>query len=214
MVIGLLNKTAIRFDVKVISSLMIISMLFLITVGALVANMVEADPFPPPVTEITIESPKNTTYNTITLVFLARSVSFFPNTNLYYSIDNGKQVPVGNYTVVSDEYLPINPGIYVKNISGNVELGSLSEGLHNVTVYDIRHLNNDPQDEEIVYSTTAQFVILPQAKPSQPPQSDQPLLTAFLIVSSISLIVVALASIFYYYRKRKLVSQETLTTKT
>lgn len=189
-------------------------MLFLITVGALVANMVEADPFPPPVTEITIESPKNTTYNTITLVFLARSVSFFPNTNLYYSIDNGKQVPVGNYTVVSDEYLPINPGIYVKNISGNVELGSLSEGLHNVTVYDIRHLNNDPQDEEIVYSTTAQFVILPQAKPSQPPQSDQPLLTAFLIVSSISLIVVVLASIFYYYRKRKLVSQETLTTKT
>ena len=217
MVIGLLNKTAIRFDVKVISSLMIILMLFLITVGALVANMVEADPFPPPVTEITIESPKNTTYhnNTITLVFLARSVSFFPNTNLYYSIDNGKQVPVGNYTVVSDEYLPINPGIYVKNISGNVELGSLSEGLHNVTVYDIRHLNNDPQDEEIVYSTTAQFVIvLPQAKPSQPPQSDQPLLTAFLIVSSISLIVVALASIFYYYRKHKPVSQETLTTKT
>jgi len=61
MVIGLLNKTAIRFDVKVISSLMIILMLFLITVGALVANMVEADPFPPPVTEITIESPKNTT---------------------------------------------------------------------------------------------------------------------------------------------------------
>ena len=209
MVIRLLNKTVIRFAAKPISSLMVILMLFSIIAVALFANMVEADPFPPPVTEITIESPQNTTYhnNTIALVFFAKSVSFFPNTNLYYNTDGGKRVPIRNY-IVSQEFLPINPGIYIKNISGSLELCSLSEGWHNVTVYDIRHLNNDPQDEEIVYSTTAQFMVeLPQTPPPQQPQQtsepDQPFPTLMVAAVCGAAIAVVCVGIVLYLRKKK-----------
>ena len=129
--------------------------------GTFSTKLVEANPFPPPITEITIENPQNTSYNvnTIVLFFSAKSVSFFPNSIFYYSLDGGERKLIVNRTTVSEEFLPINPGIYVKSVTGNSTLGNLSEGWHNVTVYDIRHLNNDPKDEEIIYLADAKFKI-------------------------------------------------------
>lgn len=116
-------------------------------------KLVEANPFPPPITEITIENPQNTTYNvnTIVLFFSAESVYLnFPNSIFYYSLDGGERKLIVNRTTISQEFLPINPGIYINNVTGNCTLDNLSEGWHNVTVYDIRHL---------IYSADAKFKI-------------------------------------------------------
>jgi hypothetical protein len=147
---------------KLAAIAVILAILLIVGVaGVSSIKLAEANPFPPPITEITIEHPQNTYYkeNTIVLFFSAKSVSFFPNSIFYYNLDGGERKLIVNRTTVSQEFLPINPGIYIKNITGNCTLDSLSEGWHNVTVYDIRHLNNNPEEREIIYSIDATFKI-------------------------------------------------------
>jgi hypothetical protein len=185
--------------------LVLILALFSSTVAiALLANEGEADPFPPPTTEITIENPQNRSYdrNTITLNFSASSISFFSHLHFYYSIDAGqKRIPIENVTIVSDafyQFLPTNPGIYMKTVTGNCVLGNLSQGWHNVTVYEISHLNDDPRNEAIVYSASAHFEI------AVPPEPQQPELfpTAYSM-GIVALMTITLLGSIVYILKRK-----------
>jgi hypothetical protein len=165
---------------------------------ALLANEGEADPFPPPTTEITIENPQNRSYNvnTIALIFSAESISFFSNLHFYYSVDGQERIPIENVTIASDQFVPINPGIYVKNVTGNCVLGNLSQGWHNVTVYEISHVNDDPQNEEIVYSASAQFMI------AIPPELESfPIVP--VAVASAAIFAVVGAGLLVYFKKRK-----------
>jgi hypothetical protein len=185
--------------------LVLILTLFSSTVAiALLTKEGEADPFPPPTTEITIENPQNRSYdgNTITLNFSAWSISFFPQLHFYYSIDDGqKRIPIENVTIVSDQYdqfVPINPGIYIKKVRGNCVLGNLSQGWHNVTVYEISHLNDDPRNEEIVYSANVQFKIAVPPEPQQPE-----LFPTSYSMSIVAAIVLTLIGSTVYVLKRK-----------
>ncbi len=157
---------------------------------------VRADPFPPPTTEIKIENPQNISYstNTINLIFSAYSISFFPQLHFYYSLDGEERKPFENVTIVTQESIPINPGIYMKNVTGNYILNNLSEGSHNVTVYEISHVNDDPQNEEIVYSANVHFNI-------ETPSEHFPILSAFAAVLTVVSVIVA--AIVVYVKKRK-----------
>jgi len=171
---------------------------------ALLTKEGEADPFPPPTTEIKIENPQNRSYigNTITLNFSAYSISFFSHLHFYYSIDDGqKRIPINNVTIVSDEFhqfLPTNPGIYYKTVTGNCVLGNLSQGWHNVTVYEISHLNDDPRNEEIVYSASAQFEI---AVPPEPHQLE-PFPTTYSMGIVAAMVLTLIGSIVYVLKRK------------
>ena len=148
--------------------------------------------------KITIQNPQNaTTYSAkvINLTFSAHSISFFPNIQFYYSLDRQERIPI-SVKILSEEAIPINPGIYIKNVTGEVVVGNLSEGWHNVTVYDVRHLNNDPQNEEITYSASAQFQI------RTPELSIVSQRSSELLVAIVAILVVSFV-LFLYRKKRK-----------
>ena len=189
---------------KALLLVLILTLFSTISAIALLTNEGEADPFPPPTTEIKIENPQNRSYigNTITLNFSAYSISFFSHLHFYYSIDDGqKRIPIGNVTIVSDEFhqfLPTNPGIYMKTVTGNCVLGNLSQGWHNVTVYEISHLNDDPRNEEIVYSASAQFKI---AVPPEPHQLE-PFPTTYSMGIVAAMVLTLIGSIVYVLKRK------------
>jgi len=189
---------------KALLLVLILTLFSIISAIALLTNEGEADPFPPPTTEITIEKPQNRSYigNTITLNFSAYSISFFSHLHFYYSIDDGqKRIPINNVTIVSDafyRFLPTNPGIYYKTVTGNCVLGNLSQGWHNVTVYEISHLNDDPRNEEIVYSASAQFEI---AVPPEPHQLE-PFPTTYSMGIVAAMVLTLIGSIVYVLKRK------------
>lgn len=86
----------------------------------------------------------------------------------------------------------------MKEVTGNCVLGNLSQGWHNVTVYEISHVNDDPQKEEIIYSASAQFEIAVPPEPQQPELFPTSYSMGFAAV-----IVVALLGSIVYVMKRK-----------
>ena len=186
---------------KTLVLVLILTLFFSTLAIALLVKEGEADPFPPPTTEITIENPQNASYNEnlIALNFSAESISFFSNLHFYYSIDGQERIPIENVTVVSEQFVPINPGIYIKNVTGNCVMGNMSEGWHNVTVYEISHINDDPQNEEIIYSASAQFNVVVTPEPQREPDS-----FPFVPVAAVSGVALAIFSIglLTYLKKR------------
>lgn len=125
---------------KTLALTVILAFLVSAVAGTQFVKLGKADPIPALYTELTIENPQNTTYNvnTITLNFSVESLSFFQWRHFSYSLDGKELKLIANLTVASEEFIPINPGIYSELIRGNCVLSNLSEGLHNVTVYLIR----------------------------------------------------------------------------
>jgi len=119
---------------------LILALLVLTVAGTQFVNLGRADPIPALYTKLTIENPQNTTYNvnTVTLNFSVESLSFYQWRHFSYSLDGKELKLIDNLTVDSEEFIPINPGIYRELLRGNCVLSNLSEGLHNVTVYLIR----------------------------------------------------------------------------
>jgi hypothetical protein len=125
---------------KALALILILAFLVSAVAGTQFVKRGKADPIPALYTELTIENPQNTTYNvnTITLNFSVESLSFFQWRHFSYSLDGKELTRIANVTVASEEGIPISPGIYRENLTGNCVLSNLSEGLHNVTVYLIR----------------------------------------------------------------------------
>ena len=175
------------------------ALLFSAVAGTNLVNVVKANGYiPEPTTQMTIGNPVNRTYyvNTTTLEFhVATSYWDF---NFFYSLDGQDMKKVENLSTFSKVDLNAgkNPSVYMTNLKGTCVLGNLSEGGHNVTVYQISYVNGDPQNEEIVYSASTQFRI------AIPPESE-PFPTAPVAAASVAIITVVSAGLVIYFKKRK-----------
>ena len=147
---------------KATMTAIVLSILLVSLVGVMQTVWVtEADPYPNFYSIITVENPRNTTYNVnaLTVNFSVKSLTFIHDYSYYYSIDGNESKYVENMTRVQDEGIPINPGIYNQTLVGNFVLSNLSEGRHNLTIYQIWYdqINNPLNEAEA--KANAQFVI-------------------------------------------------------
>jgi hypothetical protein len=123
--------------------------------GTQLVSVGKANPIPDLYTYLTLENPQNTTYNvnTLTLKFSAEFLSFSSSFNFSYALDAQEQKPIENITIISESGIPINPGFYSKTLNGSCILSNLSEGWHNITVYQTGY------KEKIFAFANAKFMI-------------------------------------------------------
>jgi hypothetical protein len=187
--------------------------------GVTVIKEATANFVPPPAnTVMTIETPQNITYNVNTVV-----LNFTVETNLgllyFYSLDGQERKPIDNITTISEEPLPDwsrwwdgKTPIYRKMLIGTYLLSNLSEGWHNLTVYQIYPLSPEaPQEGNVVHSANVQFSVsdtanileLPSSTPSlAPTSSPEPFPTTMVIAPMASVTVVGVG-LLVYFKKRK-----------
>jgi hypothetical protein len=165
--------------------------------GTQFVNLGRANPIPTSYTEMTIY-PQNKTYNvnTITLNFYVETNTWL---NFFYGLDGQKLEPIDNITIVSEELMNPgrNPTIYRTTLKGGCILSNLSEGWHNITVYQIGdYPTGKPQDGEIINSASTQFKI------AIPPET-APFPTAPVAAASVATVAVVGVGLLVYFRKRK-----------
>lgn len=171
----------------------IFSLLLPAIVGISYINMVKANGMPPSAnTEIEIDTPKNKTYtnNTVILSFYVwEAWRWF---NFCYSVDGQGMKPVEDLVMINEWNL--NAGIYpeviVANLRGSCVLSNLTDGRHNVTVYQMSDTSG-----EILGSVTTEFAT---AKEVSPPESR----TILVLATTVS-VAVAGAAFLLYLKKRK-----------
>ena len=78
----------------------------------------------------------------------------------------------------------------------------MSAGWHNVTVYEISHVNDDPQNEEIIYSANAQFKIdkAPEA-PENSQSKPEPFPTVLFTAVSVAVAAGVAGGVLVYSKK-------------
>ena len=179
---------------------MLISILMIsIVAGAMFVNLASANPLPRFYTRISIASPQNTTYsvNTITLNFSAESRSALSWLNFCYSLDGQELRPIESIETISEDLIPINPGIYERDLKGSHVLFNLSEGWHNITVSQIRYSSTDDtlngDDTQMAFM---QFLI---ALPSV----QEPFPTTLVAVASGASAAFIVAGLLVYFKKRR-----------
>jgi hypothetical protein len=155
-----------------------------------------ADPYPNFYTKITIESPQNTTYNvnTVTLNFSVESLNLFSYLNFSYSLDGQDLRAIENISTVSQDFIPINPGVYGTTLTGSLVFSNLTGGWHNITVYQIKYsATPDPPNGEIICSTSVKFLIVLE-------QEHFP--TVLVAGASVASVAIVGVGLFCYFRKR------------
>jgi len=141
---------------------LVLALLFSAVAGTQVVNLARANPIPPMHTEITIEKPLNTTYNVNTLPLSFSVDTTFSRNSYFYSLDGEKSKQVENIEIVSQEDINRgkSPPIIRTVLNGSCALSNLSEGWHNVTVYQISYMIGVDPDYEIArFSKNIQFRI-------------------------------------------------------
>jgi hypothetical protein len=189
-----LQKTQKGIHMKKAVVLMFIMVLsFFATDGLQLVNFAKANPLPPMYTEITIDKPVNTTYN-VNIVHAIFSVDTDYSLNSYfYSLDGQPRKSVENITIFLQEDINIgkNPRINRTVVNGSFVLSGLSEGWHNLTIYQISHLIGGDPDYEIPFSESIQF------------KTDTTLPTALAITVSAASVTIILGCLLVYFKKRK-----------
>ena len=165
----------------------------------LFVDSVRANGYAPTADTRIIIFPQNKTFtnSTITLNFIAEEA--FRWFNFFYSVDGQKIKAIENMTTISEADLNAgkNPTVYVKTLRGSFVLSNLSEGWHNVTVYQIGdYPAEEPQNGEVIHSANAKFLI---AIPPQP----EPFPTTFVIASIASVSIIGAGVLFYLAKKRR-----------
>jgi len=165
--------------------------------GTQFVNLGRANPIPTSYTEMTIY-PQNKTYNVdiITLNFYVETNTWL---NFFYSLDGQKLEPVDNITIVSEELMNPgrNPTIYRTTLKGSCILSNLSQGWHNITVYQISpYPTEDQQNGAIFHSANAKFLIAIPPEPESFPAVP-------LAAASVATIVVVSVALLFYFRKRR-----------
>jgi hypothetical protein len=179
---------------------LVLALLFSTLAGTLLVDSVKANGYIPTAnTEIEIDNPQNKTYtnNTIALNFYVWEA--FRWLNFFYSLDGQEMKAIENMTTTSEFDLNAgkNPTVIVTNLRGSCVLSNLSEGWHNVTIYQIGdYPTGIPQNGEIINSASTQFII---AIPPEP----KPFPTTFIITASGVSLAVAGAGLLVYFKKRK-----------
>ncbi len=157
-------------------------------------SLVNANPMPTVNTRIEIDSSENKTYTTsdVTLHFYVwESVEH----NIYYSLDKQEMKSVDNLTVNREYDLNAgkNPEIMVADLRGYCVLTNLSNGWHNLTIYEISNYSLD--NSQIVHSASTQFKIEIPPRPESFP--------VMPITASIGFVTIVSVSLLIYFKKHK-----------
>jgi hypothetical protein len=172
-------------------------------VGTQFVKLARADPIPNLYSIITIENPQNTTYNgnTITVNFSVDFLEFLNKFNYSYSLDGKEPKSIENMTTVSEAYVPINPGIYDVTLKGSFVLSNLSEGWHNVTIYQTWYSTENL--EPFINSASLKFMIIQEPTPSPEPYPEEPFPTTWIVTAAVSVAVVGIGSLVYLKKVKK-----------
>jgi hypothetical protein len=168
--------------------------------GTQFVKFARADPIPSLYSIITIENPQNTTYNrnTITINFSVDFLEFLNNFDYSYSLDGQVLKPIENITTVSEEHNPFFiffPGIHQETLKGSFVLSNLTEGWHNVTIYQTYyHPFTVPFDR----SASLKFMIIQEPTPSL----SQPFPTAYSMGIVAVIVLILLGSIVYILKRK------------
>ena len=183
-----------------VAATLVSALLFSAVSGTLLVDLVKANGYiPSPDTKIEIYCPQNKTYtnSTITLSFYVWQAFWWRD--FYYSLD-GQEMKVVENVATTDEYnlnTGKNPPVIVANLRGSCVLGNLSEGWHNVTIYQIGdYPSGNPQNREVINSAYSQFRIATASKP-------EPFPVVPVAAASAAVAVGASAGSLVYFRKRK-----------
>jgi hypothetical protein len=116
--------------------------------------LVKANPVPELHVNFTVDCPQNVSYNVnpLPVRFTCDLLVFYSVFNFSYSLDGQEQQVIENITIISETGLPINPTFYKASLNGSCDLYNLSEGTHNVTIYQTAY-------DRIIGSTTVGFTI-------------------------------------------------------
>ena len=139
----------------------VISLLLIaVASGTMFVNSGLANPLPPMYTDIVIEKPVNTVYNVTTIPASFSVDTDYGLNDYYYSLDGQSRKPVKVKVLVREDInAGKNPEIIRTVVEGSFVLQNLSEGLHNLTIYQISHLIGGDPDYEIPFSKSIQFQI-------------------------------------------------------
>jgi hypothetical protein len=117
----------------------LVAILISMFIGGSLIGLAKADPIPQIDPVIKINNPQNTTFNVSTIEINFTAASNWDFYSYYYSLDGQELKPVSNITIITQEDYnkAHNFPIYRTTVEGNFSLSNLSNGLHNVTVYDV-----------------------------------------------------------------------------
>jgi hypothetical protein len=181
---------------KALALTLISAFLFSTIAGTTLVKLASANFLPPLDPAITIDSPQNATFTGDSIVLNFTGQSNWNIYSYYYSVDGQSLKPVENITIISQEELNIgNPSPTKRTtVQGSCILHNLSEGWHNVTIYNIAtgdFVYNFPhyQKGETMYKIEYSFRI-----------QGESLSIALITVAIVATISVGL---LVYFKKRK-----------
>jgi hypothetical protein len=180
---------------KALAFALILALLVSVVAGTLLVRLVKANGYPPTVdTEIEIDNPQNKTYtsNTITLKFYVWEA--FSSPNFFYSLDGQEMKAIENMTLTNEFDLNAgkNPSVVVANLRGSFVLSNLTEGRHNVTIYQIgNYPTGNPLNGEVINSASIQFMVAT-------PQELKPFPTTLVATASASVAIVGVGLLVYF----------------
>jgi len=149
---------------KGFSAIALILTLFVSAVaGAQTVNVGRANPLPDIEPVVVIENPPKATYNRNTITLNFTVASNWGIYSVFYSLDGQNMTPIEDLTVVSQEDVNIgkSPRVDRVTLRGSCVLPNLSEGWHNVTIYQIYQFETYEKHEtgDILSSATTEFMI-------------------------------------------------------
>jgi hypothetical protein len=175
---------------------LILALSFSAVAGAMLVKLASANPLPPVDPTITIDSPQNATFTGESIVLNFTGQSNWNIYSYYYSVDGQSLKQVENITIISQEEVNIGevPPVNRTTVQGSCILHNLSEGWHNVTIYNIATEDfvwNVPlyQKGETMYLIEYSFRI-----------QEESLSTALI---TIAIVATVSAGLLVYFRKRK-----------
>jgi hypothetical protein len=152
---------------------------------------------------IVLDTPEDT-YKSSSLI-----VNFTAETNwldyvFYYSLDHSKLILIENLTIISAERIPdaFNPLMNRTVLKGSCLLSDMSNGWHNITVYQIGHFRGNSPYANNLNSASSMFFVDTQS--IEQPLSEGNIFAILLpLVGASSILIVVASGLLVYFRRRK-----------
>ena len=175
---------------NIINNTIVLTLLLILIIGTVFIYSVSANFFLIP--HINIKKPENTTYNSnsIPLSIVWSSAYWSEDVQIYYSLDRGNMVIIGNGSISMDALAPV--------CWHNSTLNNLSNKTHLISVYAL-DTSGDlvPDMSHLLMSTTEIYFTVEQITPEESIQ-----FPTTLAVASIVVITVIGIGILVYFKKQ------------